>query len=182
MIEYEGRPGIYTIDSGNQRVMATTISPIPEHPLIVKVLNTTLATQFNLGASMAYEGGLDGTYKEDRVDLTNLSDLSPSSRGERVIGLWNNCYSWYTPNPPGEGLSEILNLYTTMLKDLFDGHHGDILTDRAFNASEQVGQALMGMLKCKVGSDAKRQIMQNSDALNPYLPLLKLLKRRGPKS
>jgi len=84
-----------------------TKAEIPWAGMIVSTLNAALITRFQLNVCLATEGGVEGKYKGEYLELRN---------DDTHLGL-------YLDSPyyrQGEGVRRIFNFYYLMLKYLFD--------------------------------------------------------------
>lgn len=79
---------------------------IPWGRLVAKVVNTALIVRFKLDVCLATEGGVQGRYRKEPIELRNC---------DRAIGL----YDEYNLED-GKGAKEILNWYEALLRILFE--------------------------------------------------------------
>lgn len=79
---------------------------IPWSRLIATVVNTSLMVRFKLDICFATEGGVQGSYKKEPIELRNC---------DREIGLYDD-YDF----KDGKGAEEILNWYEALLRILFE--------------------------------------------------------------
>ena len=87
-------------------VVFPSIREIPCARFIVSVLNTALMARFNLQVCFATEGGMEGVFRREPIELRNSGDM---------IGLWDE--HRFPKNPVCQG---ILNWYADVLRLLFE--------------------------------------------------------------
>lgn len=145
---------------------------VPHVDLVRAVLNAAAITKFKLNVStVSVEGGISGWYKDDYIDLSNLTtsfgDESPEARA-----------FWLVSEFPQQGtrpVDEILDFYAEMLRLLFaDGFEINGVPVKPWNTEESaalsretVWQTLIAMLINIEGAGFAQEVINTISKLRP---------------